>query len=226
MCDDKGYCRIGDFLTIHSKWCKTTAADRYHCFISSHGDVKGKGFITVPDGVFVVFYGPHGNMIVDPGINSLNNGKIKIFPYEIKGPGSQIHNYELRKYQGKHGEKTETYERIAEVVQQTEENIIQGRIDIATIRYRQFKKNPATLKYIMEQFAEANLGYKVYHCCFCRGAGEAWSAGKNAPRDWNVPAAPRQSIPTANVNVNQKLFFKEFYYWSILGEPLTKTLAD
>jgi hypothetical protein len=83
--------------------------------ITAHGgiDKKKQPKFTLPSGVSVRFFTIHGTVLPDPGVNTVLEGAKLV--EEITG--GSCFNYELSKYQGRHGgsngKPAETYESIA-----------------------------------------------------------------------------------------------------------------
>lgn len=89
------------------------------CIISAHGGyVSANKSFTVPAGVKLVFYGPHGAALLDPKINRFIDKHADAEPVEVFEGGQECRNYLLSKYQGAHAGSTgtkvvETYGQIA-----------------------------------------------------------------------------------------------------------------
>ena len=86
------------------------------CVISAHGGfISGNSTFTVPQGVTIDFYGPHGAAMIDPNIDDYMRKSGDAMPVERATAGSQCRNYYLSKYQGAHAgqsgkEVVETYD--------------------------------------------------------------------------------------------------------------------
>jgi len=99
------------------------------CLISAHGGgLSGNVMFSVPSGVSVHFYVPHGFTLQDPGI-ALAAARRQ--PTEtVVGPG-QCHDYELSKFQGRHGNNAETYESISTRVERESADLLKYRRRVA-----------------------------------------------------------------------------------------------
>jgi hypothetical protein len=105
----------------------------------------------------VVFLGPEGTSLLDPGFRRAAGQGRGINPYEIFGPGTVCPDYSLTKYQGYHqhtsgaifgilakpflSNGTETYQDIEQFLQASQrvprrEDTSADAMDIVTIRYR------------------------------------------------------------------------------------------
>ncbi|MFO1050922.1 MAG: hypothetical protein U1F36_01750 [Planctomycetota bacterium] len=81
--------------------------------ITAHGGIQEKGkTFQLPKGVTVRFFTPHGTVLKDPGVTAILQGKDATETIT----GGACYNYELSKYQGRHGgsegKPAETYESI------------------------------------------------------------------------------------------------------------------
>lgn len=92
---------VSDRLII---WRGTAHAEK--CVISAHGVQRlGSRTFDIPVGTKVVFYGPDGASLTDPGMTAISGNKIK--PYATAE--RTCPDYSLSKYQGRHGSEKETY---------------------------------------------------------------------------------------------------------------------
>jgi type VI secretion system secreted protein VgrG len=148
--------------------------------ITSHGAYVPGMHLNVPANTSLVFYGPDGKTLEDPGLASVMRGEVK--PHEQKGPGESTRNYLVSKYSDDH------YSSIAYSVK------IVGT-DILTVRNR---KHPALLLQnstiaLSDVFSELNkhgLQYDEIHCVFCRNFLFAISPETHvAPRVISLPPA-------------------------------------
>lgn len=179
---------IGSKLYIFKSKSNSTDA-----LISAHGGYyKGNKTFRVPEGVEIIFYGIHGNVLSDPGLK-MTNTKAKVV--ETFGGGKQCIDYELSKYQGRHagtsGNPSETYGQIASHVQQVDKTITQKfdalittknakfaevlvrgiqnsqSMSLITIRNRWNSQN-VYLKDLLSLVLRSYPGMKRFHCSFCR----------------------------------------------------------
>ena len=161
--------------------------------ISAHGGYyKGTKTFKVPAGVEMLFYGIHGNVLSDPGVK-LADTKARVVE-TLKG-GDDCVDYELSKYQGRHGGKpgqpAETYDRIAKrigynddslaqlftaattskndkVVDTVMKQILNSRsMSVITIRNRWNSKD-VYLKDLVAMVLKEFPGIRRFHCSFCR----------------------------------------------------------
>jgi hypothetical protein len=165
--------------------------------ITSHGGYyeagkfgAGTKKIPVPDWTSLAFYGPHTYVLADPSLSNVLNGGIKI--YKTAGPGKNVINYSLSKYQGKHGNKNETYATIMtsigsnrnlEIMRQ--EALGSGdndkiamvnkiapnafpKFDVLTVRNRYFKGGDPNLLDVLDELDRTDHKYSKIHCVFCR----------------------------------------------------------
>jgi len=170
------------------------------CLISAHGGgLSGNVMFSVPSGVSVHFYVPHGFTLQDPGI-ALAAARRQ--PTEtVVGPG-QCHDYELSKFQGRHGNNAETYESISTRVERESADLLKYRRRVAdassdvmrqgaqvqldsvhpfhavTIRNR-FASADMRLSEVIRKVREVMPMIKVFHCSFCRSPMHA-DAGMSA----------------------------------------------
>lgn len=170
------------------------------CLISAHGGYyKGNNTFEVADGVELLFYGIHGNLLQDPGIRLVDTPAkpVQVIPNRVDG--RNCINYVLSKYQGRHGGKpgkpAETYDKISNRVRDNDKNQF-GRFDlmlkkqdneklveklmqqilahramsVVTIRNRWFLPGgDVYLKEVIKEVRKAFPGIKRFHCSFCRG---------------------------------------------------------
>ena len=112
------------------------------------GAFTGVPYFTVPQGVQIIFYGVHGNVLSDPGIKLIDYDAkpVQIIPNDEDG--SQCFNYALSKDQGSHGgtegKPAETYD------------FIKRRVDY--VDDTQFTKFNALLTTKNQQYADRLLG--------------------------------------------------------------------
>lgn len=174
-----------------------------HLLISAHGGFMnlkgplGSSSFAVPSWTQLHFYAPHGSTIANPGIYDLMKGEYEVL--ETFAAGDTVTNYELSKFQGKHGDEDETYESITGNVKRNREQVSwlseqmtsgkahgPGRnfafnFDVLTVRNRVLRSSP-TLKDALSELGKHGFRYENIHCSFCRsptlGASGAASARK------------------------------------------------
>ena len=179
---------IGSKLYIFKSKSNSTDA-----LISAHGGYyKGNKTFRVPEGVEIIFYGIHGNVLSDPGLK-MTSTKAKVV--ETFSGGKQCIDYELSKYQGRHagtsGNPAETYGQISSHVQQVDKTITQKfdalittknakfaevlvrgiqnsqSMSLITVRNRWNSQN-VYLKDLLSLVLRSYPGMKRFHCSFCR----------------------------------------------------------
>jgi hypothetical protein len=111
---------IGDEIILFTDDTRVPAP---HLIISSHGAYVSRpeigkeeergGWLRVPAGVRLFFYGPHHVALEDPTVEGL----LSKTPYEIRTGGELVRNYRLSKFQGRHGSETETYATIKQGIE-------------------------------------------------------------------------------------------------------------
>lgn len=107
---------VGEQLYIFCAGSRPDVSATRDVIISAHGGFSRRTeSFRLPHWVRGLYlYGPHGAVLMDPGIASLSN---EIHAFEVKRGGDTIPNYELSKYQGKHNSSgAETYESITTLV--------------------------------------------------------------------------------------------------------------
>ena len=180
---------LGDRLYIFESSLTT-----HRCMITAHGGYwMGTGKFTIPQGITIYLYAPHGTVLSDPGIDFLTNEKGNE-PIDILQGGSQCWNYILSKYQGRHGSQKETYQSIASHVKKNDDIIsgfnesINTALDkgnevaankminyaiknrgahVVTIRHRRFKAD-VNLKHVIDKVTAAYPDVTEFHCSHCR----------------------------------------------------------
>jgi hypothetical protein len=162
------------------------------CVLSAHGGIAAtKGLPEAGDEI-LYFYCPHGLAM---STTAGTTGKIaarEVNSYEKK-PLSQLeHDYNLTKFQGKHGRASgqviESYNDIqhgltqaarrAEIqklidarfigaTQEEKDAVRETDMDVVTIRHRKIG-TPPTLLGLIKQLHAAGFHYRQIHCAFCR----------------------------------------------------------
>jgi hypothetical protein len=186
---------VGDKLYI---WKPSASVNNTKAVISAHG---GQSIINstfeVPRALRLVFYGPHGHSLLDPGLKRLITGEIRPFETQI---GGICPDYSLGKYQGRtHGSVGEAYGdiRIMDQGYKVEKGTVKGigedkkeveievdrlksvnlplGYDIITIRNRRMRSDPM-LSEVISDLAEGARVYQELHCAFCRGPSLCWKS--------------------------------------------------
>ena len=114
---------IGDwiYLWVAKDGDYPAAAKGKEVMITSHGiQTKNVDIFDIPGGYEVAFYAPDGAILQDPGFIGVATNAIQPFA-SFK---DKSRNYELSKFQGKHGGKSETYGTIQSFLANNEENVI------------------------------------------------------------------------------------------------------
>jgi hypothetical protein len=161
--------------------------------ISAHGGhavLSNTNQFVVPSDVVLRFYSDDTKSVLDPGFNNFYRGEAA--PKEIISEGERSFDYLLSKYQGSHGNKSETYDSIAKVISDTIALNARLKADAAkpttsekgrarllnaaarekvaavvTIRNRWFKGD-ATLKLVVNAVKAAAPSIMIFDCLFCR----------------------------------------------------------
>jgi hypothetical protein len=160
-----------------------------HLLITAHGGYMnlggplGSSNLTVPSWTRLHFYAPHGSTIANPGIYDIMKGEYQVL--ESAGPGDSVTNYSLSKFQGRHGDASETYQSISKDVARNADQLSYqqeimtsgnakgpGRnfafnFDVLTVRNRRLCADPS-LKEALETLARHGYRYENIHCSFCR----------------------------------------------------------
>ncbi len=171
--------------------------------ISSHGGFthQNKPF-KVPAYMTVQFMAPHGYILKDPGLQTAAVGAVPSF--DNYTASKQCPDYELTKYQGRHGGEKETYEFIGrdmhrgarirqfeainksigapQMTELEKEQIKNVVADIITVRNRKFMKAP-TLSEIIATLEKNKIRYKNVVCAFCRCRSDL---ADSFDRSWNA----------------------------------------
>lgn len=125
--------------------------------ISSHGEYLPGMHIRVPENTKLVYYGPDGKTLQDPGLGNVANGFVQT--YEEKGPHSRVRNYLLSKYE------QDSYETI--------ERQVRPGVDILSVRNRKkprllLKNSLLSLNDVLIELAKNGIQYSEIHCVLCR----------------------------------------------------------
>ena len=157
-----------------------SGAFRGELTVSAHGSqtFTHSTFI-VPEWSRILFYAPDGYSLLDDGksLEALVNTSrmLKLMPYEVFEPGSECPNYNLSKYQGRHGRSPfpvvgyfmsgsndETYEDVSKLTKGANRDVI-------TVRNRVGFSAPS-LRMLLRDMEVENLNgpYAEIHCSFCR----------------------------------------------------------
>lgn len=176
-----------------------SATSSHDVLISAHGgyykanktfDVPGTG-----KDVEIIFYAPHGSTLSDPGMMIMKGN------FQDAGSvfsGNKCIDYELSKYQGRHGgqpgKPAETYDSIASTVEDEDRRLVRqfekmlaaagkgnqqmakGAIDQITagrtmnvVTIRnRWHSSDVWLKDVVAMVRKAYPGIKRFHCSFCR----------------------------------------------------------
>lgn len=181
---------IGSYIYLHRP-NRPFNADEFHLLISAHGVVAGSTF-RVPDWANLHFYGKHGAALSDPGFREIIEGKYQVF--ESKMGGETCPDYFVSKYQGRHGNRRETYEKLQEAVQSNSDwldtvqrlaaagnaRAVKSTLnrqnfafyfDVLTIRNRYHGITApmgVKLSWVLAELANHGYRYNQIHCSFCR----------------------------------------------------------
>ncbi len=160
--------------------------------ISAHGGhavLSKTNQFEVPTDVVLRFYSDDTKSVIDPGFNDFYRGEAA--PKEIITEGDMCFDYLLTKYQGRHGNKSETYESITTVINETvaakqqllggaqkleagarKDKLLQGAsrekvAAVVTVRNRWFK-GEATLSMVVHAVKKHTPAITIFDCLFCR----------------------------------------------------------
>ena len=136
---------IGRNLHIFSKSAGKSANS---LVITAHGGYKSKDLvgIVVPAGVTLHFLVRENYGLKDPGLDGFLNNRHNYIG-EDRSAGQSVRNYQLTKYQGKHGNDAETYMDIAKNVDAQPGS---GIYDVLTVRNR-WSSSMVTLKEVFDE---------------------------------------------------------------------------
>lgn len=174
------------------------ATDRV--IISAHGGHKvvgGTNRFEVPEDVVLRFYSDDTFSVLDPGFNDFYTKEAA--PKEIITEGDFCFDYILSKYQGSHGNESETYDSIGKIIssvtntrsgmsakaatasgkQKDQMLNIANRAKVAavlTVRNRWFKGD-ATLSKVVKAVKQHAPTIVIFDCLFCRSTMFGGSQG-------------------------------------------------
>lgn len=159
--------------------------------ISAHGGhalVSGTNTFRVPTDTVLRFYSSDENSVLDPGFSSFYASEAA--PKEVLSDGDKSFDYILSKYQGRHGNKSETYDSIATALS----SAVNGRKNtlklaeknkgaardkllnsaarykvaaVLTVRNR-WLKGEATLSKVIREVKATAPEIVIFDCLFCR----------------------------------------------------------
>lgn len=118
------------------------------------------GWLAVPAGVELHFYGPHGWALNDPGLSDVIGKRVR--PKEILREGDKVRNYRLLKFED------DTYYQISSGMDYRQRRFGHQGMDVLTVRNRWWGKAGLTLKSVLSMLDEAGYRYERIHCVFCR----------------------------------------------------------
>jgi len=126
--------------------------------ITSHGAYVPGMHLSVPANSSLVFYGPDGKTLQDPGLGNVMRGEVEV--HERKGPGTTTRNYLVSKY------SDDQYSSIAYGAK------LEG-VDILTVRNRKtptllLQNSTIALSDVFNELSKNGLQYDEIHCVFCR----------------------------------------------------------
>lgn len=118
------------------------------------------GWLAVPAGVELHFYGPHHRALNDPGLSDVVSQRVR--PYEVLREGDKVRNYRLLKFED------DTYFSISSGMRYREHTFGHQSMDVLTVRNRWWGKTGLPLKSVLSMLDEAGYHYERIHCVFCR----------------------------------------------------------
>lgn len=176
---------LGDHLYIFRSGTGLPNPAEDHLLISAHGGWStSDGTFKVPQWTQLYFYGREGASIKDPGVYNVMKGEWQVV--EAAGAGTLVRDYQLSKYQGRHGNEKETYDSIGSSIDRNSEamqRMAQGdkyvkdrnfgyNFDVLTVRnrnpYNPFATTGSSLKKVLQTLSDNGYKYENIHCSFCR----------------------------------------------------------
>lgn len=169
----------------------------HEALISAHGGFyKSTKTFTVPPGMTIHFWAPHGYTLTDPGIKAMYTTR-GMEPMETVMGGKPCIDYALSKYQGSHGgskgKPAETYASIAKAIATEDKNLISmlkrlehakedwqvegalgqiaasGSMNVITIRNRALRGS-VWLSELVTKVRKHASSINTLHCSFCRSS--------------------------------------------------------
>ncbi|MEM6537549.1 MAG: putative adhesin [Pseudomonadota bacterium] len=186
------YQKLGECMYLFPSTQNKTEA-----LVSAHGGfLKGNKTFTVPQGMTVNFWAPHGYVLKDPGIQAMYRTR-GLSPVETVPGGKSSIDYALTKYQGSHGgskgKPAETYSSIANAIAGEDKRVedyldrllkaknekeaerfqqqlaSSGAMNVITIRNRKLR-GTVWLSELVKQVQKKQPNIKSIHCSFCRAS--------------------------------------------------------
>ncbi|MBW6399862.1 hypothetical protein KPL78_18530 [Roseomonas sp. HJA6] len=169
------------------------------CVIDAHGGFvfENRSF-TVPAGVTLKFYTPHGSAVIDEGQFALNVAQFDYTVAEEITGGQPCHNYLLAKAWGTHtfgddeDDKRITYARAEAMLDAQDDRRtrqtqrfgapMDSVASLVTIRNRWDLWTGIPLETVIHEVRQVMPTLTTFHCTFCR------SAGLHLP--WQTPEGP------------------------------------
>lgn len=158
--------------------------------ISAHGGrTRTTNAFTVPSDSVLRFYSEDTNSVLDPGLDNFYT--FEVIPREIISESEPCYDYQLSKYQGRHGNRNETYASIAQTITRESEsrqsflaNAAEAGSDklkgtylkeaskrklaaVLTIRNR-IARGDVNLSFAIEQVKSIAPEILIFDCLFCR----------------------------------------------------------
>ena len=132
------------------------------------------GWFDVPAGVELLFYGPHRQALIDPGLADVIKRGVR--PYEILRAGDKVRNYRLLKFE------QDSYFDISSGMSYRQRRYGHQMMDVLTVRNRWWGKAGMPLMNVLSELGEAGYHYERIHCVFCRVKPFGTSKGYEAER--------------------------------------------
>lgn len=146
-----------------------TGSMKQALIITAHGGrslLGGRSVLTgfrkkkVPNGMALYFYGPDRATITSGTIKyEFIDHDLTAHVHKIKQAGQEYVDYQLTKFQGRHGNEDETYTTVQQCL---------TKYDVVTIRYRPLKLGSTYLSEVLATLQEQGYVYGRIHCSFCR----------------------------------------------------------
>lgn len=150
-------------------------ANRRDCLVMAHGGwTEGGPTFTVPDGITVHFYVPHGATAANPSVQIHILERSNYADRNVYGPGSTCFNYNLGKVLGHGGDITgsDYYGMVEVFMDQAGAGVSRGgrnwAPNIVSVRNRVFKGRFVNLESLIGQVKAAHSDITTFYVLACR----------------------------------------------------------
>jgi hypothetical protein len=161
-----------------------------HLVITSHGayfrrPFVGKkqgtfgGYYKAPAGTTLIFYTPHGQVLVDPGLMNFMDGTNVPNAVDVVNGGELYRNYALWEYitpmngQQDAENQREIRKFMDKMTELREGNPTYPRYDVLSLMTSNW--NYLMLSTLLKKLQGQGYNYSVIHCVFCRNGKNMWS---------------------------------------------------